>query len=166
MHALSDKRASRLARCLGALLLALAAAAGARAQEDADPLKSPACGEALADLQAARDAHAAPARVESLRARAASVCLGSAALPRRPARVAQTPIAVPPPQIDVPSRPALLGAPALPAPPLPAPHGPQPAQCDPGGCWVDDGSHLRYVPPSLTTPRGPCTMQGGLVYCP
>jgi hypothetical protein len=165
MQWMSDKLALRIARGSGIALLAITAATAARAQAE-DPLKSPACGEAIADLQSARSAHAAPAQVERLRAHAQGVCLGSTTVPRRPPRVAQQPIAVPPPQIDVPSRATILGAPSLPPPPAPVPHFPAPAQCDPGGCWVDDGSHLQYVPPTLVTPRGRCTQQGALVYCP
>lgn len=161
---MSDKHASRIARLAATPLLACVACA-AHAQAG-DPLKSPQCGAALADLQAARDAHAAPAQVERLRAQGANVCLGSSALPRRPARIAQAPIAVPPPRIDLPSRAAIPAAPSPPPPPVAVPHGPVPAQCDPGGCWIDDGSHLRYLPPALTTPAGPCLRQGALVYCP
>lgn len=164
MRCMSDKRASRIARIAASALITLAAC-GVHAQAG-DPLKSPECGAALADLQAARQAHAAPAHVESLRAHAASVCLGSSALPRRPGRIAQAPTAVPPPHSDVPSRAAILGAPSLPPPPAAVPHGPAPAQCDAGGCWIDDGTHLRHVPPTLTTPAGPCLRQGALVYCP
>jgi hypothetical protein len=43
---------------------------------------------------------------------------------------------------------------------------PLPATCDPGGCWTNDGTHLRHVPPSLAGPGGLCTQQGGLVFCP
>jgi hypothetical protein len=162
---MSDKLALRIARCAAIAWLAIGATTAVRAQSD-DPLKSPTCGEALAELQSARAAHAAPAQVERLRAHAESLCLGSMAVPRRPPRVAQRPIVVPPPRIDVPSRAAILGAPSVPPPPVGVPHFPAPAQCDPGGCWVNDGSHLQYVPPTLATPRGPCTRQGALVYCP
>ena len=142
----------------------LLAAACARGQAD-DPLKSPACGAAVARLDAARTAHESAATVSALRSAAASTCLGSGALPQRPSRVARAPIAVPPPRIDVPP----IAQPPTMAPP-PAPVAidrlPAPAACDPGGCWSNDGSHLQYVPPSLAGPRGLCMQQGGQVYCP
>lgn len=148
-----------LARIAPALLLA--ACACAHAQED--PLKSPACGAALAALQAARTEKAAPARIESLRSSAEQTCLGSASLPTRPARTVQAPVHVPPPQIDAPLATPSLRPPVAPPPPVAIERYPQPATCDPNGCWTNDGSHLRMVPPN---PPGLCTTQGGLVYCP
>lgn len=148
-----------------ALLLALAAALPVRAQQG-DPLKSAACGAALADLQAARAGGAGQGQVETLRSTAAGVCLGSATLPTRPSRVVQPPVVVPPPQVEVPQRAAPWPAPVLPPPPVAIERAPLPAQCGPGGCWADDGSHLRHVPPSLVGPAGLCIQQGGQVYCP
>ena len=145
------------------LLLALPCAA----QED--PLKSPACGTALAELQAARSAGAGASRVEALRAAAAGTCLGTAAPATRPGRVLQAPIAVPPPQIEVPAHaapPVQVPAPVPPPPPVAIQRPPSPALCDAGGCWSSDGTHLQHVPPNLYGPRGLCTQQGGLVYCP
>lgn len=147
-----------------ALLLALAVLpAGA---QPGDPLKSPACGTALAQLQAARSGDAGAGTVEGLRSAAASACLGSATLPSRPSRIAQPPVVVPPPQIEVPQRVAPLPTPTLPPPPVAIQRAPLPAQCDAGGCWTNDGSHLRYVPPTLARPNGLCTQQGGQVFCP
>jgi len=146
-------------------LLLLAALACAHAQEG-DPLKSSACGAALASLQAARQGGAAPASVESLRAAAAHACLGTAMRPTRPSRTAQPPVVVPPPQIDLPQHAAPLPVP-LPAPPPVAIDRPAtPTVCDAGGCWSNDGTHLRQVPPSLIGPRGMCTQLGGQLYCP
>ena len=150
---------------IASLSLLLAVGAPLHAQVD-DPLKSPACGAALATLQSARSEHADAARVEGLRSQAASTCLGTSHPPRNTARTAQAPISVAPPQIDMP-----LATPSLPAPvPLPPPvevgHLPPPATCDAGGCWLNGGSHLQYVPPTLQGPRGLCSQQGGLVYCP
>jgi hypothetical protein len=150
-------------------LLVLAGAAGASlAHAQGDPLKSPECGSALAALQSARFVGAAPAAVEGLRSAAAGSCLGSAVVPSRPSRIAQQPITVPPPQIDVPPGPApsLAPAPMLP-PPVAIGRPPLPSQCDAGGCWSSDGgTHLRHVPPTLVGPNGMCTQQGGVVYCP
>lgn len=137
--------------------------AGAQA---ADPLKSQACGLALESLQAARASGAAGARVEQLRAAAAASCLGSATLPQRPARVARPPVVVPPPQVEPPAAPAAPPAAALPAPAVAIDRPETPLVCDPGGCWSDTGTHLRQIGPGLAGPRGPCTQQGGLVYCP
>jgi hypothetical protein len=56
--------------------------------------------------------------------------------------------------------------------PLPAPppvaiqRPPAPALCDAGGCWTNDGTHLQQLPPGQIGPRGLCTQQGGLLYCP
>lgn len=143
-------------------LLLLAATLPAHAQED--PLKSPACGAALASLQAARQAQAGATRVEALRSQAAATCLGMAAAPSRPSRVLQAPIAVPPPQIEpTPVAPPSLPALAPPPPPLAVQRLPLPSTCDANGCWVDDGTHMRQVPPTLTPL---CTQQGGTTSCP
>lgn len=146
-----------------ALLLLSATVMPLRAQE-ADPLKSPACGAALSALQAARSAGSDS--LAALRGAAAGFCLGSAVVPTRPARVLQAPVVVPPPQVDVPVQAAPLPPPVLPPPPVAIQRAPLPATCDPGGCWTGDGTHLRHVPPSLAGPRGLCTQQGALVYCP
>ena len=147
-------------------LLLLAAALPLHAQDD--PLKSPACGAAIASLQAAREGRADAGRVEALRSQAATACLGMGSPPARPSRALQAPVQVPPPQVDVPiAAPAIPGLPAL-TPPPPAvavDRLPVPATCDGNGCWVNDGTHMRQVPPSLMGPNGMCTQQGGLVYC-
>lgn len=149
-------------KILPALLLAICAL-GAHAQQD--PLKSAACGAALADLQSARQGHAGSSQVESLRGAAATACLGNASLPSRPGRVVQAPVIVPPPQIEVPQQAAPLAAP-VPPPPVAIGRPPSPATCDPSGCWSNDGSHLRFTLPSVPGPAGPCTQQGVVVYCP
>jgi len=146
-------------------LLLLAALACAHAQEG-DPLKSSACGAALASLQAARQDGAAPARVESLRAAAANSCLGTAMQPTRPSRTAQPPVVVPPSQIDLPQHAAPLPVLAPAPPPVAIDRPATPTVCDAGGCWSNDGTHLRQVPPSLIGPRGMCTQVGGQLYCP
>ena len=148
-----------------ALLAALSAASWV-VHAQADPLKSAAPHAALADLQSARSAGAADGAVESLRSAAAGACLGSAMVPSRPSRIAQPPVAVPPPQVVLPPRVAPLPPPMLPPPPVAIERAPMPAQCDAGGCWTTDGSHLRYVPPSLAGPNGLCLQQGGQVFCP
>lgn len=144
--------------------LLLAAALPLHAQQD--PLKSPACGAALANLQAARAGPGDASRVEALRAQAANTCLGMPSPPTRPSRVLQAPIVVPPPRIEAPP----IAAPSLPPllpppPPVAVEHLPVPATCDGNGCWVNDGTHMQQVPPSLLGPNGLCSQQAGLVYC-
>lgn len=145
--------------------LAACAAAAALAQAE-DPLKSQACATALQSLQAARAAGGAAARVEPLRAAAAAACLGSAGPARRPSPVAQPPVVVPPPQVAPAGRAAPPPAAALPPPPVAIDRPAPPLVCDPGGCWSDTGTHLRQIGPGLAGPGGPCSLQGGLVYCP
>jgi len=147
------------------MFVLLMAAAGACAQEG-DPLKSAACGAALASLQAARAGQATPGRIEHLRSEAAGACLGTAHPARNTARTLQAPIAVPPPQVDAPIAQPSLPAPVAPPPPVAIDRPATPANCDPGGCWSNDGTHLQHLPPNLAGPRGLCTQQGGLVYCP
>ena len=96
----------------------LAAALPLHAQDD--PLKSQACGAAIASLQAARQGRADAGQVEALRSQAATACLGMGSPPARPSRALQAPIQVPPPQVDVPvAVPAIPGLPALTPPPPP-----------------------------------------------
>ncbi len=154
-------------RALRAALATLGAACCFHAfAQDGDPLKSTACANALSQLQAARSSNTQGSQLETLRAAAASTCLGSASLPQRPPRVAQPPVAVPPPQIVVPERVAPLPAPTAPPPPVAIERHPTPLLCDAGGCWSNSGTHLRQIGPNLAGPNGLCTQQGGLVYCP
>src|SRR3954469_21952492 len=89
---LSDKDANAAMRFLPALLLAMAPAL-LWAQES-DPLKSAACGDALAALQAARAGDGTDAAAQALRSSAARTCLGGTGVAGRPARVLQAPIVV------------------------------------------------------------------------
>ncbi|MES2940035.1 MAG: hypothetical protein V4864_20320 [Pseudomonadota bacterium] len=146
--------------------LLLAPLPGAAAQQD-DPLKSPACGQALQLLQAAREApDAGAARVESLRRDAARTCLGTGGPPARPARLAQPPVAVPPPAIEPPPRTAQRVPPAPPPPPVTVARPPMVTTCDTGGCWTSDGTRLQRAGPNLVGPQGVCTVQGALAFCP
>ena len=161
---MSDKPAKHAMKTARACLLACAAVAIAAQAQDA--LNSPACVEALESLQSARSAGAGAAAIEARRSAAAASCLGSAAAPHRPGRVAQPPVVVPPPQIDVPVRVAPLPGPVLPPPPVAIDRMPTPALCDPGGCWANDGTHLRQVGPNLGGPNGPCIPHGAQIACP
>jgi hypothetical protein len=143
------------------LLTALALAAGAAGAQD--PLKSPACGQALAALEAAR-AGEDRAATEARRQEAVRMCLGGEP-PARSARAIQPPLRVPPPVIEPPraARPA-APAPAMPAPPVQIGRPAIASHCDAAGCWVNDGSsHLRHVPQPST---GTCTPMGPTLYCP
>lgn len=150
-------------KLLPALCLLLAVPAGVLALED--PLKSPACEQALARLDAARAERSS--QVPALRQQAANTCLGGPGTPpQRSARVQQAPLVVPPPTIAPPAVAALPPGPSLPPPPVAVQRAPLPAHCDPSGCWAEDGGQLRHVGPNLMGPRGVCNRQGGLVYCP
>jgi hypothetical protein len=148
------------------LLLLVGAAQPARAS--GDPLKSAACGAALAALQAAREAApgASGGAVESRRQQAAQACLGGGEAPRRPSRALQSPVVVPPPVIAPPGPPAAARVPAAPAPPVEVGRPPVITSCDANGCWASDGSRLNRIGPQWMGPSGPCSVQGGLAYCP
>lgn len=141
-------------------LLAVAAAWAA----EEDPLKSAACGQALATLEQARRDGGDAAQARS---QAARICLGATGPAGRTARPSQPPVSVPPTAIRPPAPPAaVLPPPASPPPPVAIDRPAMPAQCDAAGCWVNDGTHLRHVAPGAAGPRGPCVPQAGLVYCP
>lgn len=145
-----------------AALLSLALPLLAAAQQG-DPLKSQACSQALAQLEAAR---AAGTATSAVRQEAAKVCLGQAqpAAPRSN-RWAQPPVSVPPPVIEPPPR----AAAAAPPKPLPPPvHIDRPAvisTCDANGCWTTDGRRLPQLGPNLIGPHGPCAIAGAFATC-
>lgn len=143
------------------LLAGLLLAGGAVGQQPAqDPLKSPACGQALQALEAARaGGQAGP--VEARRKEAARACLGGEPTGRT-ARPAQAPLTVPPPVIEPPAVRPVAPAPAAP-PPVQIARPTTSSHCDAGGCWVNDGTHLRQVP---RTSPAPCTPMGPTLYCP
>ncbi|HEY8356245.1 MAG TPA: hypothetical protein VIL30_02190, partial [Ramlibacter sp.] len=119
-----------------ATLLLLVAPAWLAAQP-ADPLKSAACGQALAALDAARGADPRGAQVPALRNQAAQVCLGGGEAPGRSARVLQPPSVVPPPTIAPPPQPEPLALPRLPTPPVAIDRPATLSHCDAGGCWAN-----------------------------
>lgn len=147
-------------RTLVLLVLALPVCGAA---QHGDPLKSQACSQALAQLEAAL---ASGAGTGALRQHAAKACLGQAepAAPRSN-RWAQPPISVPPPVIEPPAR-----AQAIPSTqPVPPPvHIDRPAAiatCDANGCWTTDGRRLPQLGPNLIGPQGPCAATGGFANC-
>ena len=130
------------------------------AQPAQDPLKSPACAQALQALESAR-ASSERSATEGLRQEAARICLGQPDPPARPARSVQAPVAIP--SLQRPDTRSLTPAPATPPPPVAIGRPSLPAQCDPAGCWVNDGgTHLRHVP----APAASCIGAGTQVYCP
>ncbi|WP_143762952.1 hypothetical protein [Ramlibacter tataouinensis] len=148
---------------LATLLCATAAAA-------ADPLKSPACGQAIAALESVRagtpDTADRRERVHAARSQAARICLGQVDPPARTARPAVAPLQVPPPLIDPPPLPPVAVTPPV-SPPAPAWRPPPVVtSCDAGGCWDSDGTRLDRAGPLLTGPRGPCIQQGAVLSCP
>jgi hypothetical protein len=152
-------------------LLAFASFAGANAQA-ADPLATPECKAARAQLEATLDDPALgrserAQRLAAVRKQASDACLGPAsAQPARsgaPARV----IAVPAPVIAAPPLyPRAASAPPRPLPPVEVPRPAVITSCDPGGCWDSEGRRLNQLGPSLMSPRGPCSVQGGVAVCP
>ncbi|MGZ5180251.1 MAG: hypothetical protein ACXWC2_07230 [Ramlibacter sp.] len=149
-----------------ALLACLAAVAGATAaQGQGDPLKSQACGQHLAALQAARSPGSgkSPADIEALRRDATQACLGGNGAARRPAPSARAPDIVPPPMVALPrsTPPTVL---PLPAPPIQRP--PVLTSCDAAGCWDSNGTRLDRAGPLLIGPGGACVRTGLQVQCP
>ena len=137
----------------------------------ADPLRSPACLDAL-DVLRARELVLAPTRTPdagllALRQRAAAVCLGAHDdAPVASGRAAQPPLstteAVRAPVVIAIPVPAAVRPPAvaIPAPPLAT------LQCDAVGCTASDGSRLNRMGLSLWGPGGACIALGPVLQCP
>jgi hypothetical protein len=167
------------------LLLILGFALGASmamAAEPIDPLKSPACEQALQRLQrqeaqaaSAPQAHAPDElrplrpdfRVQALRREAARVCLGSRLDVQQPPPPQRQPL--PPTSVAPVAPPVSVLLTPQPPPPVATPRSAAPTvitTCDPTGCWASDGSRLNRLGPNLLGPRGLCTVQGNLLQCP
>lgn len=169
---LSDKAAScgaaTTARVVLAWAGALLAAAPAIAAGAPDPLQSTECVHARAELDAAlaaRDARGS-ARLRQARERALHACLGHDTGRRERSGAPEPAQAVAPTILPGPAR-AALPAPALRAAP-PAPDVPRAAMitnCEPSGCWDNQGRRFNRAGPLLIGPNG-CQAQGGLVSCP
>ena len=78
--------------------------------------------------------------------------------PRPPVVVA--PVTVPPSVV-----PAKQGALSAPSPPVQLPPLRTVTQCDPSGCWTNDGVRLNRLGPLLVGPPGVCTVQSGVLSC-
>lgn len=169
-------------RALPGLCLLLAVQAAPAQDEDA--LRSDPCRGALAALQAQEAAaaattparepeadeaahHAALARLNAARDRAARACLqGRADQPARPGRLATPPLSVPPLAVTPQTAPLPLPPAGI---PVPLPRAAPPVSittCDALGCWASDGTRLPRAGPNLIGPRGFCTAPGGVLHCP
>jgi hypothetical protein len=152
------------------LIAALYVAAPLLAQaQPGDSLHSGECARAQAELEAALDdkasnPQAGAQRLSNARKQVGLACLGpSSGQPRRSG--APDPVqVVPPTVIAVPPAPPFPAT--TPLPPLDIPRPATMTTCDPGGCWDNNGKRLNQVGPVLIGPRGPCSMQGGVVTCP
>lgn len=130
----------------------------------ADPLKSPACGQAVAALEQARAQPGPEPGVEALRLQAARACLGHNEATRAPLRAPYPPVAVTPITTATP-RP-LPDAPQPAPPPAAIARPPALTACDPAGCWDSNGNRLNRAGPTLLGPQGVCTQVGGVLSCP
>jgi hypothetical protein len=162
-------------------LALIAALAAVHAMASEANMRSPACREALAALQARESAMAAAAasqpsaqpdrrplgvadrQWQALRARAAQTCLGGE--PDAPASHSALPPITVPPVVIAPTAPRAPTA--MPAAPIIEPRKPPTTVtgCDPGGCWANDGSRLPHVGRNPLDPTVHCTVQGSLVVC-
>jgi hypothetical protein len=160
-------------RCL--VLLTLACSAGTVWAQAGDPLQSAGCRHALEALEAQEAAtldrrETALARLEPLRRRAATACLGAridGARPAAPPRAAQPPISVPPVTIAPPPRVPVPGAVGPAAPTWKELEPPTTViGCDATTCWASDGSRLQRAGANLIGPRGLCSLKGTVLVCP
>ncbi|ROZ78298.1 hypothetical protein [Ramlibacter sp. WS9] len=155
-------------RALAALVL-VASAASVLGAADPDPLKSEACKDALAAMEQVIAAPASPARathVAAAREEAAVACLGRSAGRAMRSGAPEPAVVVRPPSFAGPGVPPAVPAAAAPTPALVIPRPTVITICDPGGCWDSDGRRLNSIGPLLMSPRGPCTVQGGIANCP
>ncbi|MET0311624.1 MAG: hypothetical protein ABW051_06200 [Burkholderiaceae bacterium] len=151
-------------RCAFLLAFAAFAVQGAGAAEPTDRLDTPACKVARLGLEQMLESRAPSAgQLEAAKKRTAEACFGSARNPSSSAgRVAQPPVAVPPPATAI--RP--VQPPAAPLPPVAIPRPSTVTSCDAGGCWDSNGARLNRIGPGLSATTGPCTVQGAFAYCP
>lgn len=138
--------------------------------QDRDPVASPECRAARAELEQAlndlANSRSRPGdRLARARANAAVVCLGGTD-GKRERSGAPEPAQVVPPPLATPGRPPALPEPAPPNAPPAIPRPTVITVCDPAGCWDSEGRRLNNVGPLLIGPHGPCSVQGGMVSCP
>ncbi len=135
--------------------------------QDRDPLASPECDAARAELEQALNDPATGRsrpndRLARAREKAAAVCLGGTD-GKRERTGAPEPVQVVPPPL---TRPASLPEPAPARAPLVIPRPMAITTCDPAGCWDSEGRRLNIMGPLLIGPQGLCSVQGGMVSCP
>ena len=158
---------SRMSPHLAGLLLAIVPLLRAIAQ--GDPLTSPECQAARAELdQAIEQAGAGRAPGDRLgrRTRTRRRCV--------PGRQRSRPRALRCPRSAAAGaaarhyqRPRLVAAETGTAPPpLAIPRPTVITTCDPSGCWDSEGRRLNSAPPALMGPRGLCSGTGSVVNCP
>jgi hypothetical protein len=161
--------------------LVLLALAGAAAAQNGDPLRSPACLQALAALMAEEQAAPASAagsarvhgdspstvRILARRKFAAGTCLGAwmDASPQA-SRAFQPPVQVSPVSSPIPRpQPTVNAAPPAMRPARPAQQS-SIVSCDIGGCLTSDGARLPRVGGMLLGPNGLCSAQMPGQVCP
>jgi hypothetical protein len=152
-----------------AVLVLTVAGAPALGASGADPLKSDACKAALVELEKVANQGAAPtrsARLAQARESAATACLGRSQGRGVRSGAPYPAQSVAPPVTSGPRPQASLPAAAAPPAALSIQRPTVITACDPGGCWDSDGRRLNQMGPLLMSPRGPCTVQGGLATCP
>jgi hypothetical protein len=138
--------------------------------QDRDPLASPECRAARAELEQAlndpADSRSRPGdRLARARENAAAACLGGTDGERERSGAPQ-PVQVVPPPLATQARPPSLPEPAPPSAPLAIPRPTAITSCDPAGCWDSEGRRLNNMGPLLMGPHGLCSVQGGMVSCP
>lgn len=154
----------------GALLAVATAMAAAAPVAASDPLSSPQCAAARAELdkainEAVPGRQADASRMALARRRAGEACLGPGNGGRERAGAPHPPRAVPP--VVIGPWPAQAQAPsAAVPPPLAIPRTPIITACDPAGCWDSEGRRLNSMGPLLIGPNGVCTLQAGVLNCP
>ncbi|HMA07010.1 MAG TPA: hypothetical protein VKP68_04080 [Ramlibacter sp.] len=146
-----------------------------------DPLVSPECDAARAELDQALDgadsgAGQARERLARARTRVATACLGGSDGGRKRSGAPDPALQVPPALITngrahLPTQtPAQLSAPLPRLEGAPAPVAiPRPTvinTCDASGCWDSQGRRLNNAGPVLMGPRGLCSGTGNTVICP
>jgi hypothetical protein len=156
------RRRTRMRRPLNAMILAFAV--GKCPAQGSNPLTSPACVRALDALQAQEAAmlfsgrpqgasSAGPAELAALkpyRKHAAHECLDKEdpVLERQP----RPPVVVAPVTLPPSAVPAKQGALPPPSPPVQLPPLRTVTQCDPSGCWTNDGVRLNRLGSLLVGP--------------
>ena len=146
-------------------LLALASAAAAGDREP-DPMHSPQCEAARAELDTlVAQPRASRERLEQARRRVAQACLGASDTVRQRSGAPEPPQVVAP-TIGVQRQPVAPSA-IEPAPaPLAIPRPTAITTCDAAGCWDSDGRRLNRMGPLLVGPGGVCHGLGAIVNCP